>query len=208
MKNKCDTFLELINENILPRIDFYDLQESYGTEDKSYAKGILNHLHEAMVKAYGGDTLRPDYTGDIEENFVVVPGVVQSRNTGQICLALLELDLSSSGEHWQTHFLCQYGVIPQDGTKLPKDLVATVVKPFIPYDYCYTAKIPHDFHINHSKLPDGIKDMLSTFNEHTAELLSPSPWEVVNCFVPEDYKYMGEIPGDDYYDENEDDMER
>jgi len=88
MKNKCDTFIELINENIMPRIDYEALQQSYGTADKSYAKGILNHLHEAMVKAYGGDTLHPDYDGDMEDNFVVIPGVVQGRKTGNISLAL------------------------------------------------------------------------------------------------------------------------
>jgi len=197
MKNKCDTFIELINETILPRIDFEALQQSYGTEDKNYAKNILNHLHEAMVKAYGGDTLHPEYTGDMEENILVIPGVVQSRKTGQVCLALLEIDLSSSGEHWQTNFLCQYGVIPQDGGNLSKDLVASVVKPFIPYDYCYTAKIPNDIHIDHNKLPDGIKDMLSTFREHTAELPSPSP-------SPWDYDINNPQP----HDENEDDMER
>lgn len=195
MKNKCDIFIDYINKNILPGIDYGELQKSYGTPDKSYAKGILNHLHEAMVKAYGGDTLHPDYDGDMEDNFVVIPGVVQGRKTGNIGLALLELDLSSSGEHWQTNFLCNHGIIPQDGGNLPKDITAPVVNSFVPYDYCYTAKIPNDIHIRHDRLPDGIRDMLDTFHEHTAELLPPSPW---------DYDINNPQPND----ENEDDMER
>lgn len=194
MKNKCDAFIELINENILPGIDFEALESSYETADKSYAKGILNHLHEAVVKAYGGDTLHPDYTGDMEDNFVVVPGVVQGKRTGQIALALLELDLSSSGEHWGTHFLCRHGVISQDGGNLPHDVIAPFVKSFVPYDYCYTVKIPNDIHIQHDKLPDGIKDMLNTFREHSAELLPPQR----NCDANNSHTN----------DENEDDMER
>lgn len=148
------------------------------------------------MKAYGGDTLHPDYDGDMVDNSVVIPGVVQGRKTGNICLALLELDLSSSGEHWQTTFLCGHGIIPQDGENLPRDITAPVVYSFVPYDYCYTAKIPNDIHIRHDKLPDGIKEMLSTFREHTAELPPPSP-------SPWDYDINDPQP----HDESEDDME-
>ena len=172
MKYKSDVFLDLIYENILPRIDFEALQKSYETADRSYAKGILNHLHAAMVKAYGSDTLYPTY--EVEDNFVVVPGVVQGRKTGKISLALLEIDLSSCGKHLKTHFLSNYGVISQERGRQPGALYKSVVKPLVPYDYCYTAKIPDGIHINYTNLLIGLKDMLNTFHEHTAEL-SPLP---------------------------------
>lgn len=193
-ESKADLYVDYINESILPRIDYGALQQSYETADKSYAKGILNHLHEAMVQIYGAETLRPDYNQEMEENFVVIPGVVQGKKTGKIALALLELDLSSSGEHWGTSFLCKYGVLPQSGGKLPTDTAAPFVNAFIPYDYGYTADIPNDIHIRRGKLPDGIKDMLATFKEHTAELLPPEP-----------PRYTAENPPQD---ENEDDLER
>jgi len=170
MKNKCDVFIDIINENILPKIDYEALQRSYETADKSYAKGILNHLHEAMIKAYGGGSLNADYSKGMEGDFVVVPGVVQGRKKGQICLALLTLDLTSSGEYWDTQFLCKYGVLPQRDGKLPESIAKPFVESFIPYDYCYTAEIPDDIHVNHDELPDGIKEVLSTFREYTIEL--------------------------------------
>jgi len=168
---KSDIFLDLIYENILPRIDYEALQKSYETADRSYAKVILNHLHAAMVKAYGSDTLYPMY--DVEDNLVVVPGVVQGRKTGKISLALLEIDLSSCGKHLKTHFLSNYGVITQEWGRLPRARYKSVVKPLVPYDYCYTAKIPDGIHIIYGNLPAGIKDMLNTFHEHTAELSLP-----------------------------------
>jgi len=194
MACKSDLYIDYINKNILPGIDYGKLQQSYGTPDKSYAKGILNLLHEAMVKIYGGETLRPDYDRYMAENFVVIPGVAQGQKTGKIALVLLELDLSSSGEHWDTQFLCGRGVIPQSGGKLPRDIAAPLISQFIPYDYCYTATIPNDIHIRRDKLPDGIKDMLSTFREHTAELSPPQLDDGINNPQPND--------------ENEDDIER
>jgi hypothetical protein len=35
------------------------LQQSYEAPDKSYAKGILNLLHDAMVRVYGGEGMAP-----------------------------------------------------------------------------------------------------------------------------------------------------
>jgi hypothetical protein len=102
-------YIEFLNTEILPFIDYQKLNKSYET-DMVYAKGILNRLHEAMVTAYGSNTL------DGMEDFVVIPGVVRGRESGKLCIALLELDLSSSGEHWGTKYMSKYGVIDQLGS--------------------------------------------------------------------------------------------
>jgi len=94
-KHKADQYVEFINDRILPHIDYAKLQESYNT-DMAYAKGVLNRLHEAMVTVYGGARLDEDISDD---GFVVIPGIVRGKQSGNICLALLDLDLSSSGEH-------------------------------------------------------------------------------------------------------------
>lgn len=172
MPSLSDKYIDFINKNILPHIDYKALQKSYQTQDKAYAKGVLNLLHQAMVNCYGSEVLHPNYIGDMEENFVVIPGIVQGRKFRQFCLALLELDLSSSGEHWGTDFLTQYGVIPQrNAENIPHELTKLMTHRFIPYDYAYTATIPDDIHIKHGLLPTELKEILQTFQNYTAELL-------------------------------------
>lgn len=170
-QSKLDSFIDYINAHILPFIDYNELDRSYRTEEKAYAKGILNRLHTAMLEQYG-DTRFACGHGDMQEEYAVVPGVIQGKRTGEIALALLGIDLLSSGEHCQTEFLCKYGVISQRHNDLPKALAGEITARYLPYDYCYTADIPGDIHISKGRLLEGIKEILETFQEHTAELLS------------------------------------
>ena len=172
-KNRADQYAGHINSRILPFIDYTELQASYAS-DMVYAKGILNRLHEAMVEIYGSERLEDD-GGD---GFVLIPGVVRGIDSGKMCVALLELDLSSSGEHWGTSFLCEYGVIGQDGIEkvsnndaVLKAEITEIVSKYLPYDYCYTASVIGDIHINWNRLPEEIKDVLKDFHNHRAALL-------------------------------------
>ena len=167
--NKCDQFIDHINAHVLPFIDYNELDRSYKTPDKAYAKGVLNILHSEMVKIYGGDTLTPDYEND--DDYAVVPGVIQGMKTGNVAIALLGIDLMSSGEHCETDILCKYGLVSQGKNNLPPFMNAEISLDYIPYDYGYTARIPGDIHVQHSRLPYGIKEMLDTFQSHTVELL-------------------------------------
>ena len=128
-KNTTEQYIDYINENILPLIDYGRLHTSYRT-DMVYAKGVLNLLHQAMIKVYGNEYLDM-HNGD--EGFVTIPGVIKGTKTGNICLALLDLDLTSSGEHWGTLFLCKYGAVEQGGAegqdKRITDLVANFYQP-------------------------------------------------------------------------------
>lgn len=170
-KSPSERYVDHINADILPFIDYSELAQSYQTEEKAYAKGILNLLHAAMVEQYGTNTLSPSYNS-MEDDYVVVPGVIQGMESGKIAVALLGLDLESSGEHCQTDILCRYGVVSQGENKLPPSINAEIVVDFMPYHYGYTTKIPDDIHIQNSRLPDGIKEMLGSFQSHTAQLLN------------------------------------
>jgi hypothetical protein len=168
-KSTIDRYVDYINENILHFIDYSKLHKSYDT-DMVYAKGVLNRLHEAMVKIYGSEQL-DEYSG--EEGFVVVPGVVRGKETGKICIALLDLDLSSSGEHWGTAFLCKAGVVSQNEAYSNEDGTSELrkaIKAYGNYDYCYTAAVPGDIHIRKSLLPEEIKAVLKDFRNHHAVL--------------------------------------
>jgi hypothetical protein len=172
-KNKTEKYVEYLNSHILPFIDYTELQNSYGT-NMIYAKGILNRLHEAMVKIYGSECFDEPYSND---GLVVIPGVVRGINSGKMCIVLLELDLSSSCEHWGTSFLCKYGVIGQEGNeavsnndKVLKSEVREVLEAHLPYDYCYTASIPNDFHVVKAQLPKELKAILDDYQNHRAVL--------------------------------------
>lgn len=174
-KSKLEQYVDDINAHILPFIDYDRLQTSYDT-DMDYAKGVLNRLHEAMKNAYGGERLG-EWDGD--EGFVMIPGIVRGRENGNMCIALLDLDLSSSGEHWGTSFLCKYGVIPQTGADTDNGNNSALVShmrelsaAFVPYDYCYTAALPDDIHVRHATLPADLKAVLDDFRSHRALLLN------------------------------------
>ena len=177
-KNKPAQYAEYINSHILPFINYSKLQESY-TTDMEYAKGVLNRLHEAMISVYGSDTLTYDVS---YEGFVIIPGVVRGRDNGNLCLALLEIDISSSGEHWGTNFLCKYGVIEQGfdekDANISSELAAEIrkfISAFIPYDYCYTATIPRDFHVDNMLMPKPFTDILGDFQNHKVVLQNENP---------------------------------
>lgn len=171
--DKTDIYIRSINAHILPFIDYPALHRSYET-DMAYAKGILRRLHDAMIAAYGSEKL---YEVDSGDGFVLIPGVLRSQVSGRMCLALLELDLSSGGEHWGTSYLCKYGVIPEGIERLaskgaPVDAVREMNRLYIPYDYGYTAVIPNDIHIRKSSLPEPLRDVLYDFHNHSTDLLS------------------------------------
>ncbi len=164
-QDKTSIYVDYLNQKVFPIIDYDRLQASYGTQNKDYAKAVLHLLHQAMVHCYGTDCLTEGVT-----DYVMVSGVVQSKEKGNLCIALLELDLTSSGEHYETNFLTGYGILSQSDTELPDHIRAYIQDTFIPYDYGYTAAIPCDIHVEKSSLPETVREMLSTFWKHTATL--------------------------------------
>ena len=164
-KNTMERYAEYINKNIMPFIDYDKLQESYKT-DMVYAKGILSLLHKAMVKVYGGEHFSRD-AGD--DGFVLIPGVLQSKNNGNICLALLEIDCHSGGEFWSAHYICKSGVVSQADERQPQ-LLQLLNKLYTPCDYCYTAVIPYDHHVDIDRLTKDIKQILNSFRKYEAVL--------------------------------------
>jgi hypothetical protein len=133
---------------------------------------ILNRLHEAMVEVYGNDYFERE---DGDDGFVVIPGVLHGRETGKICLALLDIDLSSSGEHWGITFLVWSGVISQseayskDGGQAAAE-IKNAIAPYGVYSYAYTAEIPDDIHVSTESTPTALLDILNDFRNHRALL--------------------------------------
>ena len=97
-EKKEQEFIDKINE-ILDKTDFLLLNTSCNTENTSYAAEKLLAMHQAFEEVYG--------EGYVDESYgmIMVPAVVRGRESGIQALALVTLDLESSGEHWVLHSL-------------------------------------------------------------------------------------------------------
>lgn len=149
-----DEYFEKLNKDILPGIDFKKLHQSCQGPDKQYAKEVLKSLHDAFAEVYKTICLT---AGDFE--FVSVPAIIKTRNTGITAIGLVTLDIESSGEHWGTHLLTDKGVLDLHGENLSKAEKAYVSKNFIPYDYWYTVDLARDHHVDFENAPEEICEM-------------------------------------------------
>ena len=157
--DKMNLYVDYINKNVLPKINYDRLQADYGTEEKAYAKSVLNALHKGVGEVYGTEVFGRETAG----GYVLLPGVVQSKATRNLCVALLELDLQSSGEHCGTDFLIRYGCINQFEEEMPGNVRQFLHEQYGSYDYCYTAVLTDDIHVDKSRLPQAMKEMLDDF---------------------------------------------
>lgn len=163
MENKIDYYVDYINENILATISYDTLQESYETDEKVYMKEILNALHKSAVDIYGTEYF--DRLG--EDEYVLLPGIVRGRDTGNICIAMLGIDLMSSGEHCETIFLTKYGPQASFEKEREKEITDFIHNTYGIYDYTYTLGIENDIHIDFEKLHPDMTEILNTFGDYS-----------------------------------------
>lgn len=165
---------DYIERNILPRIDYQKLQDSYHTEDMEYAKGIFNLLHQAMVKIYGSEKIAvPANSVYSSSELILIPGVVSGN--GEVCLALLVIDLAGAVRN--VDFLTEFGCCTEDANEdmLPeeKKRLKEVPQRYTPYIYGYAVNLPED-NFNMNRLPDKVQELLSDFKDFKARLLCES----------------------------------
>jgi len=146
-----DKYINDLNKKILGEIDYEKLQQSYQTKEMEYAKTVLKQMHDTFVKVYG-----TDYLEKYDHEFVAVPAIIKGSNTGEICIGLVELDLQSSGEHWGTIFLTEYGVARQGDEDNPKESSDFISQKYMSYDYWYTVQIEGDIHIDIDEMPEDV----------------------------------------------------
>lgn len=148
MSNK---YINKINNEILSKIDYEKLGESYQT-DMVYAKKVYQSLRDAFETVYGHNDI--DVLSE-KMDTILLPGIVESKKSKEVCIGIFELDLTSSGEHYGTFFLSKFGVVPQFGNK--QQDIKEYVKSFIPYNYYYDAIYEGDIHTAND-IPQHIKE--------------------------------------------------
>ena len=144
---KCGEFIGKVNE-VLETTDLGRLNVSCNSRDAGYAQDTLLKLHHAFEAVYGEGYVNEKY------GMTVMPAVVRGRNTDIYGLALVCIDLESSGEHYGTVFLSQMGVIDQQSEKLTDGQREFLRKNFIPYDYWYTPLVEHDIHVDFTTMSE------------------------------------------------------
>ena len=119
------------------------------------------------IDVYGEEPLsRDDY------NFVDMPAVIRGQN-GKMCLGIVCLDLSSSGEHWGTTFFTPYGILEQ-GNQMSA-VEQKFIRQFSPYSYWYSPEIEGDIHVDFDETPDDVAGILGScrdLNDTESQILS------------------------------------
>ena len=147
-------FIGKVN-TILEEVDFEKLLESANGQDQSYAMDTLKQLHQAFVDTYG-----TDYITDHELGFIDVPAVIRGRKAGEVFLGLVTIDLESSGEHWNTQFIMEDGVVDQENCDKTARWNTEFFYRVGVYDYWYTPEIPGDIHVNFESIPHKVETLL------------------------------------------------
>ena len=152
--SRIKKYVNVINKDICPTVDFDSLK------DEKTMKDVLSKLTKAFKDVYGTDTI---YEGmsEIKEDgdFILAPGLVRSKKTGKVRIALLDIDVSSSGEHWGTTFFTERGIFSQNDKNLSKEK-EEILDEFIPYNYCYSISILGDIHIDTEDIHPDMKKIL------------------------------------------------
>ena len=157
---KAENFYAVLNKYILPNVDWEELGESYKARDNDYYNTVLHQMHEVFVECYGTSELKGDM------GFVAVPAVVLGKDD-QMCIALVDLDTCSSGEHWGTTFLTPHGVYQENEKCHP--LAKEFAEKMIPYSYWYTTDFEEDIHVNLDNCPQDIRSMLEEIRDECIE---------------------------------------
>jgi hypothetical protein len=151
---KITAFFHALDKEVFPKIDQEKYLEACNKGNIEYPAELLGMFHQAFVSVYGNN---PITQADAE--WIICPAVLRSKATGQILIGLVELDLSSSGEHWGTNFLTPYAMYNPDEDRIgiiPKYMHEV----FGSYDYYYTPDIPGDIHVNWEHCPQNVREMI------------------------------------------------
>jgi len=162
-----EAFIYEINNDVIPRIRWDELNASYFEPGHAYAKQVLGEMHQAFERVYGKEPVTEERGGEL----VCLPAITSANNTGELCVALVQIDLSSSGEHWDTQFFTEQGILPHpDCVDRQKE---RRVDRLIPYSYWYTPRLQGDIHVRFHNMPAEVADVLKAARELPARERKP-----------------------------------
>lgn len=154
-------YIDWLNVEVLPRIDYIRLQDSYNTTDKAYAKGILHLMHQKALEVYGRSTFTTEY---LQHRCVALPCVFQGAD---ICIGLVSLDSRNKDGLFSFSCFTKYGL-------LPEPLEMTVELENFYWDHYQDAARFTTMETPYSNrtVPPPVQEILKSFVNYEAELLS------------------------------------
>ena len=154
-------FLMKVRE-IFENVDFELLHISCNSDGNSYAAEKLLAMHLAFEEVYGEGYVNESY------GMVVMPAVIKGIESDVHALALVSLDLQSSGEHWGTTFFSPVGPLMQLSDKLTEAQKCFIKVNYMPYDYWYTPLVERDHHVDFESMPESVVAIRKLVEEHLA----------------------------------------
>lgn len=147
-------YIDSINK-LLKEVNFVELWKSCNRYDQEYAQGFLRKMHQAFVDTYGSDFVNGEVLGLID-----LPAVLRGKKSGMTYLGLVTVDLESSGEHYNTVFFTDKGVLDQMNGKRDDPRRKPFFEQLGSYDYWYTPEIPMDIHVDYEYIPNLVERLL------------------------------------------------
>lgn len=137
--------------------NFKAIVESLKTADKIEAKELLKRMHDMFAKTFGTYDV-DNLTGD--EEFIHLPAICRSRDTGELHIGLVYVDLNASGEHWGTDFITEKGFLSFESTQR-NDPNFVYLKDIGSYDYWYTPIYGNDIHTDIEDAPEDVMELIN-----------------------------------------------
>lgn len=151
-----EDFTEYLNREVLSSVDWAKLDKL------NYMKELLKQMTCKFCEIYGVNELNYDM------EFVLVPAVIRKCESGNLYAGIVQLDLTSSGEHYSTDFFTHYGVMNIDNEELTEKELK-YIRTLHPYDYFPTVQYPGDIHVDWSKCPKEVRDIIDYCRRDTQE---------------------------------------
>ena len=185
-RDKINSYIDHINQDVLTKIRYIQLQGDYQTEEKVDAKSILNALHKCALEVYGED---PFGKGGENSGAILLPGVLQARANGNLCIVLLEFDRQSHDELTEISYLTQYGCISPDDTGMPETVRQFLGETYGESGYDYATSFGEHDIVSGQNPTEEIRKVLGDFKNYT--FLPCDPEKALNDIC--DYIEDGEM---------------
>ena len=142
-----EDFTEYLNRKVLSSVDWKKLNTL------KYLKELLKQMTDKFCEIYDANDL------DYNMEFVLVPALIRVCESGDLYAGIVQLDLTSSGVHYGTDFFTRYGVMNIDNEELTEKELK-YVHSLHPYSYFPTIQYSDDIHVDWSKCPKEVWDII------------------------------------------------
>lgn len=163
---KKEVFINNINMR-LDEFNFEKIVESYKTPEFTEAKELLKMMHQEFYDTFGTGSI--DDLLDGEDLFFPIPVVMKSKKTGEYCVGLVHVDITSAGELYGVDFAFDNGIVSQDDYDKSNPMVEKKNE-FGNFDYWFVADYQDDIHSTKGPVPEDVQRILNYAKNITVQV--------------------------------------